>query len=352
MEQYDYLGLHLNNRFAYLQYHHGKIYHRLSFDSSNKFLILSILAFATFILIALAGLCISLVKCRDWKRKSMIKAPSEPVLPSSPSRSNSSPLNLLVKPSNSDTRNSLRVTNCYDYNDTSLLMFNKDLMASTSPMNDHASLLEARSEKEHYDQQRNQVTTIPSIKFVVHRSISLQIYSSWLSSTLTRTQRNPDSSTFQSFNHLAIAPARIHTQEQSMLASTSDYPIAIVSSSTAHPQTTHTPVSSDDGFCGSSDISDPSIPNGNTHLLTSYRAPYLAMKEGILSKTSQSPSFLSLSSTHPNESQRRVRFNLESERRKISSPDHFLDLGLKRFEQIYQTSNEDYDQPPLNSTIV
>lgn len=94
-------------------------------------------------------------------------------------------------------------------------------------------------------------------------------------------------------------------------------PPAMLLSTDPNPQTTHTPASSD--------TSDPSVPNENTHLRTSY----LAMKEGMLIKTSHAPSYLSLSSAQNSDSQRRVRF-----------------------EQIYMTASDDYDRPPSNSTIV
>lgn len=137
----------------------------------------------------------------------------------------------------------------------------------------------------------------------------------------------------------------------SILQSPAEYAIAIVSSN--NNPTAHTPVSSDDGFCGSSDISDPSIPNGNNPTVISYRQPYLLMKEGILTKNSHSPSFTSLSSANATETTRRVRFNLETERIHVNSPSHHVDeAALKRFEQIYITSIEDYDPPPANSTVV
>jgi hypothetical protein len=140
------LGLDLNNRLAYLQYYHGYTYHRLPFDASSKSLLLSVLAFATFTLIAIAGLFIALFKCRRWKVKEGIKTPLETIIVAGPS------LSLVSRPTNCE-KNSLQVRNCYDYNDTSLLMFNKDL---TSP-NDHSSLLDTRIDKDQQDEQRQQV---------------------------------------------------------------------------------------------------------------------------------------------------------------------------------------------------
>lgn len=105
-----------------------------------------VLAFATVTLIAIAGLFIALFKYRRWKAKEGIKAPLETIIVAGPS------LSLVSRPTNCE-KNSLRVTNCYDYNDTSLLMFDKDL---TSP-NDHSSLLDMRIDKDQHDEKRQQV---------------------------------------------------------------------------------------------------------------------------------------------------------------------------------------------------
>lgn len=74
-------------------------------------------------------------------------------------------MNLYKSPSstnnNQDKKNSLRVSNCYDYNDlsspTSLLMLNKNSMTPTSLMTDNCCLLEKLSEKDIYDDQRSKV---------------------------------------------------------------------------------------------------------------------------------------------------------------------------------------------------
>ena len=71
------------------------------------------------------------------------------------------------------------------------------------------------------------------------------------------------------------------------------------------------------------------------------------MKETILNKSCHSPSFTSLSSTNATDTTRRVRFNLESTR-----AHHLLDPTLKRFEQMYMSSADDYDKTALNSTVV
>lgn len=135
-----------------------------------------------------------------------------------------------------------------------------------------------------------------------------------------------------------------------MFQSPSEYAVAVVSSC-VNP-VAHTPVSSDDGFCGSSDISDPSIPNANNHLLISYRQPYILMKESILMKNTHSPSFISLSSTNVPDVTRRVRFNLESNQILDHSTKHSLDPNFQRIEQIYLSQDEDFEQLAINSTVV
>lgn len=141
MKKFDSLGLHLNNRFAYLQYHQTQSVHRLAFDQSNRFLLLlSIFAFFAVILIGIACLFMSLLKCQTWTNKDLVKTPQSSTPPSSSSTI--------------ERKSQLRVTNCYDYTDTSLLMLSKDLLPSKD---DNASLLDAMNEKELYDQKRNKV---------------------------------------------------------------------------------------------------------------------------------------------------------------------------------------------------
>ena len=137
----------------------------------------------------------------------------------------------------------------------------------------------------------------------------------------------------------------------------------------------NTPVSSDDGFCGSSDISDPPLPttNGSQTLLPhqSYRhQPYTMMKEGIMHKGNRSPSFTALinrlhdSSTLINatDTTRRVRFNLEPDdkhqQRTIlplptsNSPGRLADHALRRFEQLYMSRDTVLDQQSIDSSIL
>ncbi|CAF3082184.1 unnamed protein product [Rotaria sp. Silwood2] len=234
-----------------------------------------------------------------------------------------------------------------------------------------------------------------------------QAYSSWILSTSNRpdsrySQRSNDSSTFHSLNRLSIPP-QIHsttnlsqqlcspkrhsttTYESSTTASTNnsnlppsstptEYTVAIVSSSSTN-NSPHTPVSSDDGFCGSSDISDPPINSGSNSLISShphhtYRQPYTMMKEGIILKSQHSPSFTTLINrfndstvtTNGTDTTRRVRFNLEPEgkhqQRTIlplptsNSPDRLADHALRRFEQLYMSRDNVLDKHSVDSTVL
>lgn len=83
-----------------------------------------------------------------------------------------------------------------------------------------------------------------------------------------------------------------------------------------------TPVSSDDGFCGSSDISDPSITAGqHSQVFSTYRSMY---KHPLI--------------TNGTDSTRRVRFNLISKEADI--------------EQIYLNRKNLLDKQSINSTVV
>jgi hypothetical protein len=151
------------------------------------------------------------------------------------------------------------------------------------------------------------------------------------------SHRSSDSSTFHSLNRFSIPSSSLSNElcspkQHSNIQSPSEYTVAIVSSST-----NHTPVSSDDGFCGSSDTSDPSIHHGNPL----YRQPYIIMKEDIINKTRHSPSF-------GTDTTRRVRFNLQSERQRTMLPSQLSDHTLRQFEQMYMTRDNSLE----NSTIV
>ncbi len=102
----------------------------------------------------------------------------------------------------------------------------------------------------------------------------------------------------------------------------SDYAVAVVSSTTNN--SSETPVSSDDGFCGSSDISDTVIP----HLLTSY---------GTLNKNSYS--------TNGTDTTRRVRFNLLTKSQEPILSNYTL-------RQMYMTRKNILDKQSINSTVV
>ncbi|CAF3171824.1 unnamed protein product [Rotaria socialis] len=418
VKQYDYLGSHLNSRFSYLQYHsntntnintntnnnnnHNSYQPRHSYssssslDQSNKFLVFIIITVLSIILIGITFIFISLIRRKSFQQKDLLKT-QDSVSTSSvlQQQSDSSTANLF-KPStinNNDKRHKLRVSNCYEYGEisspSSLLMLNKGSITPTSLINDNCHLLEKLNEKQLYDEQR----TKP--------------YSSWVLSTANRpdsrySQRSSDSSTFHSLNRLSIPP-QMHsttnishqlcspkrhstvTYESSTTTSTnnsniqsssipSDYTVAIVSSSTNNSP--HTPVSSDDGFCGSSDISDPPMHNGSNSLLSSshphhsYRQPYNMMKEGMMQKNQHSPSFTTLLNrfndstvtTHGTDTTRRVRFNLEPEgkhqQRTIlplpssNSPDRLADHALRRFEQLYMTRDNVLDKQSVDSTVL
>jgi hypothetical protein len=140
MKQYDHLGLYLNNRFAYLQYQNSKSRQSSSssIDQSNKYLLLIIFSILTIILIGITILFISLIKRKTLKQKELLKKPN-------------------IISINNKQKSNLHVTNCYDYNDSSLLMLNKDFINSTSIINDNCSLLETINEKDIFDQQKNKV---------------------------------------------------------------------------------------------------------------------------------------------------------------------------------------------------
>ncbi len=106
----------------------------------------------------------------------------------------------------------------------------------------------------------------------------------------------------------------------------SDYAVAVVSS-TANNHPSETPVSSDDGFCGSSDTSDPSVIPGH-HLLSSY---------GNLNKNSHF--------TNGTDTARRVRFNLISKQQEPI-------LSNQTLRQMYITRKNILDKQSINSTVV
>ncbi len=392
VKQYDYLGSHLNNRFSYLQYHSTspQINSRHSYsslDQSNKFLVFIVITVLSIILIGITFIFISLIRRKSMQQKDFLKKQDSLSTSSTlQQQSDSSTMNLF-KPSTlnhtNDKKGNLRVSNCYDYKDSSspssLLMLNKDSITPTSLLNDNCCLLEKLNEKDLYDEQRTKA------------------YSSWVLSTSNRSdsrysQRSNDSTTFHSLNRLSI-PSQIHstsnlsqqlcspkrhssipyqssstTNNSNLQSPPTEYTVAIVSSSTNNSP--HTPVSSDDGFCGSSDISDP--PGSNTLLSShNYRQPYTMMKEGIIIKHQRSPSFTTLLNhlndssttiTNGNDTTRRVRFNLEPDdkhqQRTIlplptsNSPGRLADHALRRFEQLYMTRDNVLDKQSVDSTVL
>jgi hypothetical protein len=156
-------------------------------------------------------------------------------------------------------------------------------------------------------------------------------------------------------------------------SASTEYTVAMVSSSTNNSP--HTPVSSDDGFCGSSDISDPPLTIGNHSLFSShgdhpYRQPYTMMKEGIIHKNQRSPSFTTLvnrlnnssTSTSGTDTARRVRFKLEPEEARqqrtilplptSNSPGRLADHALRRFEQLYMSRDNVLDKQSVDSAVL
>ncbi|CAF1395310.1 unnamed protein product [Adineta steineri] len=335
IKRYDYLGLHLNNRFAYLQYQKSKTNRTSILEQPNKFFLLIVCSMLILILLGITVIFISLIRRKSLKEKELLK--TQPSISSnSQQQSNSSTINLL-KPSN---KGNLHVTNCFDYNDSTLVMLNKDLITSSSLLNDNCCLLDTINEHDIYDTQKNNKT-----------------YSSWMLPNSNHpeshySQRNIDSSTFHTFNHLSMrSPSTLSNElcspkRHTSMQPSSEYTVAVVSSSSTN-NCSHTPVSSDDGFCGSSDTSDPSLPNGNHHLLSTYRQPYIVVKDGIINKN-QHP----ISLTNATDTTRRVRFNLQCEEQRTILPNHISDHTLRQFEQIYMTRDNILEKQSINSTVV
>ena len=90
----------------------------------------------------------------------------------------------------------------------------------------------------------------------------------------------------------------------------------------------NTPVSSDDGFCGSSDISDPSFSHQSDHLMKN------------------KPTHLSLIN-HGLDSTRRVRFNFQSH---SNGKGYLTNQTFKQFQPIYP--DEDQQNKTIHSTVV
>ncbi|UJR08141.1 hypothetical protein I4U23_012417 [Adineta vaga] len=327
MKQYDYLGLHLNNRFSYLQYQNSKVQSSSRIDQSNRYLLLIVFVLLILILIGITFIFISLIRRKTLKEKKLLKKQNS-ISSNSQQQSNSSTINLL-KPS---MKGNLQVTNCLDYNDSSLLMLGKDILSTTPIINDSCCLLDTINEHDIYDSQKS------------------RSYPSWINHPESHySQRSTDSSTFHSYNHLSLRPPSTLSHElcPPKRQTPTEYTVAVVSSSSSN-NCPHTPVSSDDGFCGSSDTSDPSIPNGNNHLLTSYRQPYIMIKEGLLSKNPSPSSVL----TNGTDTTRRVRFNLQSDDQRTILPNHYSDRTLRQFEEIYMTREHILEKQSINSTIV
>jgi hypothetical protein len=140
IKQYDYLGLYLNNRFAYLTYQNSKTRRSSLVYQSNRYFLLIIFTILIIILIGVTFMFISLIRRKTFKEKKLLNKQD------------------FIVTNKSSTKTNLQVTNCYDYNDSSLMMLNKDLGASAvAVMNDNCCLLETIHEKDIYDQQKNKV---------------------------------------------------------------------------------------------------------------------------------------------------------------------------------------------------
>ena len=149
MKHSDYLGLHLNNRLGYLQYQNIRTRQSSALDQSNKYLLLIIFSILTIILIAITLLFVSLIRRKTFQEKKEIV--------------------------NTIPKTNLHVTNCCDLNDSSLLILNKDLFNGGNLLNDNCCLLETISEKEIYDQQKNQVGDVWDIRMDVMGCLGLCI---------------------------------------------------------------------------------------------------------------------------------------------------------------------------------
>jgi hypothetical protein len=173
VKQHDYLGSHLNNRFSYLQYHsnnnnnhhhHSYQSRHTSLDQSNKFLVFIVITVLSIILIGITFIFISLIRRKSLQQKDRLKKQDSLSTSSGTQQQSDSSTANLFKPStlnNHEKKQSIRVSNCYDYNDlsspSSLLMLNKDTITPTSLLNDNCCLLEKLNEKEIYDEQRTKV---------------------------------------------------------------------------------------------------------------------------------------------------------------------------------------------------
>jgi hypothetical protein len=167
VNQYDYLGSHLNNRFVYSQYQNSTPRYSSLFDQSNRFLLLIVFSMLILVLLGITFIFISLIRRRTLRERELLKR--QPSISSnSQQQSNNSTIHLFKPPN----KTNLNVTNCYDYNDSSLLMINKDLIPTTQINNDHCCLLETINEQDIYDQQKNKVLNYSGIFRAVHLTIS------------------------------------------------------------------------------------------------------------------------------------------------------------------------------------
>lgn len=176
IKQFDRLGTHLNNRLSYLNFHGNEIHGRqknpthpslsaaAALDQSNKFLVFIVITVLSIILVGITFIFISLIRRKSIQQKDFMKKQDSISTSSShPPPSDSSTMNLFKPTLNShEKRQSLRVSNCYEYNEitspSSLLMLNKESVGQNSCSNDNSCLLETMTDKDIYDEQRNKVS--------------------------------------------------------------------------------------------------------------------------------------------------------------------------------------------------
>lgn len=155
VKQYDYLGLHLNNRHAYLQYRHSQSHSSAFLDQSNRFFVMIVFAMLILILLGITFIFISLISRRTTREKKLLKKQNS-ISSNSQQPSSSSTINLL-KPLG---KAGLQVTNCSDYTDSSLLMLNKELITATPIITDSCCLLDTINEHDIYDSHKNKVLRV------------------------------------------------------------------------------------------------------------------------------------------------------------------------------------------------
>ena len=176
VKKFDRLGSHLNNRLSYLQFHARDRQPRpfgarnplfspsAALDQSNRFLVFLVITILSIILIGITFIFISLIRRKSLQQKELLKKQDSLSTSSGFQPPTDSSTANLFKPTINinDKRQSLRVSNCYEYNEitspSSLLMLNKEPINPGSFANDNSCLLEKLNEKEIYDEHRSKVS--------------------------------------------------------------------------------------------------------------------------------------------------------------------------------------------------